>query len=77
MKAARFEMEIGMGSCGSALNIDNENNMIILQVMLLSFIFIPHVGTILLDPSESDEYSYAVRVRLLKILARTHVEEVF
>ena len=35
MKAARFEMEIGMGSCGSALNIDNENSMIILQVMFL------------------------------------------
>ena len=31
--AERFEMEIGMGSCGSALNIDNENNMIILQVI--------------------------------------------
>ena len=29
-------MEIGMGSCGSALNIDNENNMIILQVILLA-----------------------------------------
>ena len=35
-----------MGSCGSALNIDNENNMIILQVIILKYtrVFFSSVG---------------------------------
>ena len=65
MKAARFEMEIGMGSCGSALNIDNENNMIILQVK-----FIPprnvsvtvHVSPFLKDSSESQDFRFVICV---------------
>ena len=65
MKAARFEMEIGMGSCGSALNIDNENNMIILQVKFISprnVSVTVHVSPFLEDSSESQDFRFVICV---------------